>query len=167
MIFNAVIVMVTEWVAEACSPCHNVLPFAGRSWPLHIFWYLWKRVFNSQFSICFKYVPGWRGQQGSSCESPGGGRACQHQRDSPERLQTGGNLPGERLPQDPQSGGEKVSNQSPVPSPCPLLLHLPLSQVHHPLSITGHLGNMFNKPESRRQRIFSLCSYCLCSLSVN
>lgn len=57
-------------------------------------------------------VLGWRGQQGSSCESPGGRRACQHQWGSPEWLQTRGNLPGERLPQDPQPRGEKVGDLS-------------------------------------------------------
>lgn len=79
---------------------------------------VYENFFPSVVSCCIS-VLGWRGQPGSSCESPGGRRACQHQWSSPERLQTRGNLPGERLPQDPQPRGEKVGNLSstdPLPS---------------------------------------------------
>lgn len=53
-------------------------------------------------------VPGRRRQQGGVREAPGRRRARKHQRGSPERLQTGGHLLSQGLPQDARSGGEEV-----------------------------------------------------------
>lgn len=135
---------------------------------------MWKCHF--QFPIGFVYALGWRGKQGSSCESPGGRRACQHQWDSPEWLQTGSDLPSERLPQDPQPGGEKVGNQS-WRIPSPLWVHNSLGRISHDDYISNKSGWQewrlwiglfpgFCRFETQTLGLVSYCSWVLVSWMV-
>lgn len=86
-------------------------------------------------------LAGGGGQQSGSRESPSGRRARQHKPDSPERLPAGGHLPGEGLPQDPDSGSEKVR-------PAPLFSCVAAMARHVKLPVV----TLPNKPRRRGRR---------------